>query len=97
MHNGLQHKVACYCGYTYYEPHVFPISASHKICLRCGQMAGSGGILLEASGEIIYLTESGSYLRPDGIVMLSDVDVELYLAGELDINALIRQATNPAV
>ena len=60
-------------------------------------MAGSGGILLEASGEIIYLTESGSYLRPDGIVMLSDVDVELYLAGELDINALIRQATNPAV
>ena len=97
MHNGLQHKVACYCGYTYYEPHVFPISASHKICLRCGQMAGSGGILLEAHGEIIYLTESGSYLRPDGIVMLSDVDVELYLAGKLDINALIRQATNPAV
>ena len=97
MHNGLQHKVACYCGYTYYEPHVFPISASQKICLRCGQMAGSGGILLEATGEIIYLTESGSYLRPDGIVMLSDVDVELYLAGKLDINALIRQATNPAV
>ncbi len=97
MHNGLQHKVACYCGYTYYEPHVYATSAQVKICLRCGQMAGSGGILLEASGEIIYLTESGSYLRPDGIVMLSDVDVELYLAGELDINALIRQATNPAV
>lgn len=97
MYTSLQHKATCYCGYTYYEPHVFPISASHKICLRCGQMAGSGGIQIESTDEIIYLTDSGSYLCPDGTVMLSDIDVELYLAGELDINALISQAINPSV
>lgn len=60
-------------------------------------MAGSGGIQLDSVGDIIYLTDSGSYLCSDGTVMLSDVDVELYLAGELDINYLIAQAANPSV
>ena len=32
---------------------------------------------------------------PDGTVMLTDEDVELYLAGELDIISLIEQVTNP--
>ena len=97
MYNSLQHKIKCHCGYVDYESHVCAVSAQVKMCLRCGQMAGSGGILLDSVDEVVYLTDSGSYLRPDGIVMLSDSDVELYLAGGLDINVLIIQATNPAV
>lgn len=94
-YSSLQHKVICdICNYTYYQPHIYASNATIKMCLRCGQLAGSGGVLLDSVGEVIYLTDSGSYLRPDGIIMLSDEDVSLYLAGELDIDALIRQATS---
>ena len=91
MYSSTQHKVRCDCGYTYYQPHVVAIGPS-KICLRCGCIIGSGGGLLQSVTEVIYLTESGSYMRPDGIVMLSEEDVALYLSGELDIDALINQS-----
>lgn len=40
---------------------------------------------------VTYITDSGSYVRSDGIIVLSAQDYELYLAGELDLDSLLSQ------
>ena len=42
-----------------------------------------------SSVPIRYITEAGSYVDSNGVVYLVDSDMELYLAGELDVYALV--------
>ena len=36
-----------------------------------------------------YITENGSYVLPNGVIIISNIDYSLYLSGELDIYELI--------
>lgn len=86
-----QHRERCTCGYTKLAAHIIRDStATVKTCIKCGAIVESGGgaIVGMALGNIQYITSNGSYVRPDGIIVLSNTDYELYLAGELDIDSL---------
>ena len=48
-------------------------------------MPGSG---IQSETGITYITEAGSYVDANGVIYLVDSDMELYLAGQLDVYAL---------
>ena len=66
-------------------------SAAVKRCIRCNGIVQSGGgaIVGLYLGQIQYITGNGSYVRPDGIIVVSDIDYELYLSGELDLDSIM--------
>lgn len=35
-----------------------------------------------------YITSNGSYIKPNGVIVLSEKDTELYLAGLLDFSKI---------
>ena len=91
------HKVYCECGHyigAYF--HVVPVGdALYKWCIHCGQKIYSKieftpvpGGMNSITPSIWYITEAGSYVDSDGIIYLVESDMELYLAGELDVYAL---------
>ena len=62
-----------------------------KRCVDCGALVNlndTPGQLQSVIG-VTYITDNGSYIRADGIIVLSDVDYGLYLSGELDLEGLI--------
>ena len=94
-----KHYLFCECGYCLgLEAHVVPAGgpAHFKFCVMCGQQvdvksantASVNGI----NSSIRYITEAGSYVDEDGIIYLVESDMELYLAGELDVHALAEQS-----
>lgn len=62
-----------------------------KKCIDCGALVN----LNDTPGQLqsvtiaYYITDNGSFVRYDGIIVLSTEDYELYLAGELDLDSLI--------
>ena len=46
----------------------------------------------QSTNQIVYITDAGSYVDSDGIIYLVESDMELYLAGELDVYALAQNA-----
>ena len=91
-YTNLKHKSLCDdCGYYKYEAHVISGSGvgTIKRCLKCYDLIGSGGIQYNSVGDVVYITDNGSYIRPDGIIVLSDVDTELYLSGNLNLDNLV--------
>ena len=47
---------------------------------------------INSTSGITYITDAGSYVDADGVIYLVDSDMELYLAGELDVYALAENA-----
>ena len=43
---------------------------------------------MNSESSITYITDAGSYVDTDGVIYLVDSDMELYLAGQLDVYAL---------
>ena len=66
-----------------------------KRCVDCGCLVNLGETpgQLQSVGIAYYITDSGSYVRSDGIIVLSAQDYELYLAGELDLDSLLSQGS----
>lgn len=85
------HKAFCKCGEYLTRPHVVSGEPSEfptrfKICLSCGHRADLGistgpGIL-----SIMPVTENGSYILPNGVIVLAKADIELYYNGTLKFN-----------
>ena len=92
-YQALSHKSLCdECGYFRTEPHITSVSISNgKICIKCfmNVSSGGGGNQYNSVTGITYITEGGSYVRADGIIVLSETDYMLYLSGELDLDSLI--------
>ena len=91
-YSSTQHKCLCTCGYTRLAAHLIrDTSAAVKRCIHCNAIVQSGGgaIVGLSLEQIQYITDNGSYVRPDGIIVVSDIDYELYLSGELDLDSLI--------
>ena len=52
-------------------------------CLLCGGPATVGGTIIMDANQLPH-TENGSYITPDGIIVLADEDMEAYFDGTLE-------------
>ena len=91
------HYAYCECGYCIGTmAHVVYVDISNiKYCIHCGERLTNSGTITPVPGwsmnsesSITYITDAGSYVDADGVIYLVDSDMELYLAGELDVYAL---------
>ncbi len=91
-----RHKCICKCGYESTSAHVVSSGGGlAKRCIDCGGLVNlNDGIGQLQSVCIIYITDNGSYIRPDGIIVLSEIDTELYLSGVLDLDSLTSHNCN---
>ena len=93
------HYIYCECGYQIGTRfHVVPAgNAMIKFCIDCGQRLDMSSDIvpmptINSTGGITYITDAGSYVDADGVIYLVDSDMELYLAGQLDVYALAENA-----
>ena len=98
----LKHHVYCECGY-YIGTSFHVVSAQgvglFKICIHCGEKLKMNEVIvpvpgggIQSTNQTTYITDAGSYVDGNGIIYLVDSDMELYLAGELDVYALAENA-----
>ncbi len=79
--NKTKHVVSCSCGYQQEQPHVVINTGSiSKRCALCGGIADIGFIGLSTN----YSTPR-SFILPNGVIVLTMEDFELYLKGELEL------------
>ena len=84
--NLTQHNKTCTCGEIIQEGHVVSSSALNNgqttaPCLLCGGMANIG--FIEIQNNIVMISDNGSYILSNGIVVLVDSDIESYLNNTL--------------
>ena len=82
------HKSYCICGGYIISGHVvsneeYISGKRYATCLACGGMASLGMIHHQGIGALPR-TENGSFILPDGIIVLVDEDIEAYLVGTLE-------------
>ena len=85
-----QHKANCACGMSHAEQHVVSAKSlvddlEYVTCILCGGPANAG-IIPGMKG--IQITESGSFISPNGTLVLVDEDIERYLAGEIEFECV---------
>ena len=84
--NNIRHKKTCGCDHTGYEPHVLPANAFNNgqlfaFCLRCNGRVMIGVIYDNLNN--LLSTSNGSFILPNGIVVLVEEDYEEYLNGTI--------------
>lgn len=94
-YSATRHKRTCKCGGDERLSAHVVAGGSGMItrCVDCGALVNLNDTpgQLQSVGIAYYITDSGSYVRSDGIILLSAQDYELYLAGELDLDSLLSQ------
>lgn len=93
-YNSLQHRSYCLCGEYILENHIVR-NSNPNTCIICLGPAGSGSSII-MSKKAQYITDNGSYISGDGIIVLVDEDIESYFDGTLKFyvkeqNQLIEQ------
>ena len=82
----LQHYCYCRCGESILRPHVLRQSdgggMTVSICEYCDAMVGGPGVLNGVYTDLPH-TENGSYILPNGIIVLVPEDEEAYFNGTL--------------
>lgn len=59
----------------------------YATCLICGGLAERGFVQFNATSvEVQYVTDNGSYILPNGVIVLVDEDIETYLRGNLEFH-----------
>jgi hypothetical protein len=82
-----QHKATCSCGTYILQYHIVNTEDMTR-CVLCNGLVSSSGIT-PLSLIKNYITENGSYLLSNGIIVLVSIDYEKYLSGELNVYDLI--------
>lgn len=82
------HKSYCICGEYSIEPHVVSSGAyasgvKYAICLACGGLATVGMTHHQTIGELPS-SENGSFILPNGVIVLVDEDMKAYFSGTLE-------------
>jgi hypothetical protein len=82
-YNSAKHYAYCVCGAVAEMPHVVSGSAGllGSSCIYCGQLVDFG-VLNSIPADYPH-TENGSYILPNGIIVLVPEDEEAYFAGTL--------------
>ena len=86
--NDFQHYCYCSCGERTTAMHVISqvgagAPGSSRVCLICGRVMGSGGTLNGVYTDLPH-TENGSYILPNGIIVLVPEDEEAFFNGTLE-------------
>lgn len=79
------HRSICGCGYSMSSAHIVQAGSfvgQYAKCLLCGGRATVGGVTIGSTSEW-YHTDNGSYIMPNGIIVLVDKDIEAYFSGNL--------------
>lgn len=88
--NKLYHTANCLCGDSILAGHsvrASEISGNTAPCMGCGAILNlNDGTYPVSPTGLNVCTAGGSYLLPNGIAVISDEDVELYLQGRLYID-----------
>ena len=84
------HTVYCKCGKEWTEPHVVESGSytgnnKYALCLACGRLV-TVGMTLHPTMNDLPRSENGSFILPDGVIVLVDEDIEAYFAGTLEFN-----------
>ena len=89
-YSATHHIQACECGATgtVTSPHVVKSAeAGNRLanCMLCGQLVLLDNTIVQVPGlnSITQVTPNGSYILPNGIIVLVDEDIETYLNGTL--------------
>lgn len=84
--NALQHTCYCSCGAFITSPHVIRQSdggnVTVSICLYCDAMISGPGVINGVYTDLPH-TDNGSFILPNGIIVLAPEDEEAYLNGTL--------------
>ncbi len=83
-YSSTQHKIICSCGINRLEPHVI-LNSNPNICIKCKAFLNSSA--LAAANNVKYKSNNGSYVLENGIIVLDDKDLSLYMLGELEFFA----------
>ncbi len=83
-----QHRKTCDCGETSTAAHVVPQGSfsspdGYAICLQCRGKAFVG-VYYSLSINDLYHSVNGSYILPNGIIVLVEEDIAAYMAGTLE-------------
>ena len=84
--SNLSHRSTCDCGETKIVAHYISIEhigEDYAPCEGCGHLLDLRNNIYQVAVSITQVSVNGSYIRPDGIVVLVDEDIEAYLAGTL--------------
>lgn len=87
--NNTTHRVDCSCGATTTEGHVISSNSYNSgqrfaTCLTCGGRAEMGFIQLNInSSAVTKVTINGSFILPNGIIIIKDEDLEAYFNNTL--------------
>lgn len=93
--NDTEHKATCGCGKTTNQGHAissgaFNSGSKYATCLLCGGKATIGftqfNILLN---DYRYITENGSFVLPNGIIVVDEKDIEKYINNPTSFYELI--------
>lgn len=91
--NYTQHSATCSCGNTQIQPHIvaegsFQNGEQYATCLLCGGLAEIGFVGPDglSRGSFSTITASGSYILPNGVIVLVDEDVSKFMNGTLSFN-----------
>ena len=80
------HRSYCACGASMLSAHVVSGSSGGalgiKLCIFCGEIVTAGQSIMSTTH--LPHTENGSYIMPNGIIVLMDEDVEAYINGTLE-------------
>lgn len=85
--NLTEHKAYCHCGLYNLSPHIvspdaFQGGLPRARCLLCNGFASIGEIYHEGIGGYPY-TLNGSFILPNGVIVLADEDFDAYMNGTL--------------
>lgn len=87
--NYTQHNAVCNCGAVTAQSHVvasntYALGGNYASCLLCGGQAELGFIQMGInSNQVTKVTLNGSFILPNGVIVLVDEDLEDYLNGTL--------------
>lgn len=91
--NYTQHRATCSCGNTQLQPHIvaegsFSNLQQYATCLLCGGLAtiGFAGMDGLSRGGLTTITTNGSYILSNGVIVLVEDDVSLFMDGLLSFN-----------
>ena len=82
------HRSYCICGANCLEPHVvesgsYTSGNKYALCIVCKALVTIGMTHHQSIGELPH-SENGSFILPDGIIVLVDEDIEAYFNGTLE-------------
>lgn len=87
-YNYTHHNETCTCGANQLQPHAVSSNSygpgqQFATCLICGGSASIGFIEYNKSCEPFYITKNGSFILPNGVVVLVEKDINDFLDGVL--------------